>query len=135
MALKSSNAQTEYDENNVVLQGHQNKQDRLWEIPITYHFRKRKVKVKTDKHARKFLQALNKLVDINYCSYLENNELKNDHIVRCNSSTLNEYVNVIIHKKQMHSNLTDFYMPHASPQSSSLFKRPLKTTISSPSQD
>ena len=81
------------------MQGHQNKQDGLWDIPITRHFRKRKAKVKTDKHARKFLQGLNMLVDVNECSYLVNNKLRNDRLVGRKSSTFNEYVNVIIRKK------------------------------------
>ena len=57
VALKSSNVQTEYDKDNVVLQGHWNKQDGLWDIPITRHFRKRKAKGKANRYARKSYRA------------------------------------------------------------------------------
>ena len=62
------------------------------------NFRK-KSEVNIDKHAQKFLQDLNTLVDVNKYSYLVNNKLKNDHFVGRNSSTFNKYINVIIRKQ------------------------------------
>ena len=47
-------------------------------------------------------------MDVNECDYLVDRELKNDRLTGRNSSTMNEYINVIIRKKQTHSDLADF---------------------------
>ena len=55
-----------------------------------------------------FLEGLNSIVDVNKYNYLVKKELENDRLIGRNSSTLNEYLNVIIRRKQTHSELADF---------------------------
>lgn len=55
-----------------------------------------------------FLEGLNAILDVNECKYLVKKELKNDRLIGRNLSTFNEYLNVIIRRKQTHSELADF---------------------------